>query len=1041
MLSAFLVVSFQSFIFAQNLTVTGTVSDEKGLPLPGATVLVKNTKTATATDVNGRFTIKAAPNSTLVFTFLGMEEKQVTLGNQTTINVSLNPASKKLDEVVVIGYGTQRRANVTSSISSVSEKELKNVPVAGIDQAIQGKVSGVTVTSNSGQPGGGVSVRVRGISTVNGNEPLYVIDGVPVDATSRTTLSQDFLGGGGGQTGQSVLATINPSDIASIDILKDASAQAIYGSRGAYGVVLINTKKGRQGQGKVTYDTYYGIQTIPKKLDVMNLNQYAQYSNSLVDEIRAVPGSYIDSVGEFKNPALLGHGTDWQDEIYQGGAMNSHQLAFSGGAEKTSYYFSGGYLDQKGTLIGTGFKRYTLRANIDQQVKSWFKAGFSANLTRSNQTVGLTDAFDAVTSTVLYNTPVSPVRDAYGNFVQTTNIGVNSVALTNNPVMLTTMRNVESVTTQALGALYADFKIYKGISFRTEGNYNFNLTSGKAYQPFLKNSETGAVILSPSKLREQRNNSIYWAWKNYLNYDATFGKHAVNAIAGYEAQESTYDYINANRNNLVLNLPSLNAGAKDDSQDIGAGAGEWSMASFFGRIGYTYDGRYSISATVRRDGSSTFGPDNRWGTFPAVSASWTATNEAFMKDIKYLDYLKLRIGYGKVGGQQVNGNNLYTSNINLIPTAPFGGGGLPANVANPFLSWEAIETYNGGFDATLFNNKVELTVDLYKKISTQMLLPTQLPAFSGLGTAWNDIKTPVTNDGEMTNTGFDIGLTTYNIQKRDFSWKSILTFSHYKNVLNRLNNPTATIKGEYDEYGTRMLVALSQAGQPVGAFYGYVTDGLIRTEEDLHALDYGLAVGPGSLYYGDVKFKDLNNDGKIDDKDVTVIGNPNPKFTAGFTNNFNYKRFDLSVFLYASYGADIFNYTRRSTEAMNSPWNNQVATVLDRYSASNPNGTLPRYNQWHNNNIRISDRFIEDGSYLRIQNVSLGYNLPTSLLNKIKVASARIYLSAQNLYTFTNYSGYDPELGLVNTSVTFQNVDNGHYPVPRTYTIGANIEF
>ncbi|MGX5688779.1 SusC/RagA family TonB-linked outer membrane protein [Arcticibacter tournemirensis] len=1049
LLFALIVANPWTLLLAQNTqkVLKGTVSDDKGGVLPGASVTVKNTKASTMTDAGGQFTL-AVPQggTTLVVSFIGMTTQEVPIGNRTTFKVVLKDASTSLNEVVVVGYGAIRRANVTSSIASVNQKEIRNLPVAGVDQALQGKVAGVSVTSNSGQPGGGVSVRVRGITSVNGNEPLYVIDGVPISAESNS-LKQDFLGGSAGQSVQSVMATLSPSDIESIDILKDASAQAIYGSRAANGVVLINTKRGKAGVGKVTYDTYYGLQEVQKKLSVLDLRQNAEYLNSLVEEVRSVPGSGMDSIGEFKNPELLGHGTNWQDEIYQRGSIISHQLAFSGGSEKTTYYFSGGYFDQKGTLIETGFKRYTLRANIDQQVKSWLKAGFTANLSRSNQKIGLSDGFDAVTSTVLYNSPAAPVRDINGNFITTTIIGGSTFGNPSNPVAMASARDVRNIGSRGFGSLYAELNIFRGLTFRTEGNYDFSLNSAKAFQPYIQNPDTKAVIISPSKLREERNNSLYTALKNYFNYYRDFGLHSIGATLGHEVQKSTYDYINANRNDLTLNLPSLNAGKKgnDSGEEIGAGAGNWSMESYFARVNYTFNQKYGLSATVRRDGSSSFGPGKRWGTFPAASVSWTVTNEPFFKDNRYLNYLKLRLGAGSVGNQNVGGENLFVSNVTLT-TGPFGIGGMPANVANPYLAWESVRTYNAGLDLTTLNKKLELTVDVYKKISTDMILSTQLGYYSGLGSDpnkdWNYIKTPRTNDGKMTNTGIDIGITSYNIQSKDFNWRTSVVFSHYKNILNRLNTPDATIKGEFDEYGTKSLVTLSQQGQPVGSFYGFVTDGLFRTEAELNdGIDYGLAVEPGKLWLGDIRFKDLNGDKKVDDKDVTVIGNPNPKFTYGITNTLNWKNIDFSIFLQGSYGADIFNYSKRRTEGMSSQYNNQLTTVLDRYTPGNPDGSLPRYNQWHNNNIRISDRFIEDGSYLRIQNIAIGYSVPKSLLNKIKVSSLRVYASVQNVYTFTNYSGYDPELGAYNNLVTFMNIDNGHYPNPRSFTIGTNIEF
>ncbi|MCU0470903.1 MAG: TonB-dependent receptor [Arcicella sp.] len=1032
-----------NILLAQQRVITGNVSDENGVALPGVAILGKNTKIGTTTDGKGYYSI-SVPSSVniLVYSFVGMKTMEQTIGTRSTINVSLNSDSRDIEEVVVIGYGTARKTDITTSIASVNQKELKNLPVAGIDQALQGRVAGVTVNSNGGQPGGGVSVRVRGITSVNGNEPLYVIDGVPIAAQSNT-LDQSFLGGGNGQTAQSVLASINPADIASIDILKDASAQAIYGSRAANGVILINTKKGTSGEGKIVYDTYVGVQEIPRKLKIMNLRQNAMYQNSVLADINAVTNGNQLPIAEFADPSILGNGTDWQDEIYQRGSIQSHQLSFSGGQGKTNYYFSGGYFTQLGTLIETDFKRYSLRANIDHQVKNWLKTGFSVNLARSNQKIGLSDGFDAVTSTVLYNSPASPVTDVFGNYIGQSRIGGTPFGNPSNPVALAKSRDIRNTTSKAFGALYAELQFMQGLTLRSEFNYDFNLSSDKAYQPLVRNDSAKVDIITPSRLREQRTNSLFWALKNYLNFNKSFGKHSLGITLGHEAQSSTYDYVNASREKLTLNLPSLAAGlaGNNSNEQIGAGAGVWSMESFFGRVNYAFNDRYAISATLRADGSSSFGPKSRWGYFPAVSASWTITNEEFAKNISNLSYLKLRVGAGTVGNQNVGANNAYTSNITLYGDSPFGNGNAPYNVANPALSWESVRTFNGGFDATLLKN-LELTVDLYRKVTTNMLLPTQLGNYSGLGTDYGDIQTPIANNGQITNTGIDISLTTRIIEGKDLSWKTGVIFSHYKNNLDFLNTPEATILGQYDEYGDKPIVTLSQQGQPVGTFYGYVTDGLFTSLEQLNnGTKWGLDVAPDKLWLGDIRFKDLNGDGKIDEKDVTVIGNPNPTFTYGMTNTVKYKNFDLSVFLQGSYGAKIFNYARRQTEAMNSLYSNQLETVMNRYTATNTNTNMPRFNQWHDGNRRISDRYIEDGSYLRIQNVSLGYNIPKSILSKIKVSNARIYVSGQNLYTFTKYTGYDPELGANNNRVTLMNIDNGHYPNPRSFTLGANIEF
>ncbi|MES2851184.1 MAG: TonB-dependent receptor [Bacteroidota bacterium] len=1035
-----LLLSYSSF--AQK-KISGTVINDKGEVLVGATVSVGTTRVTT--NSLGVFTIDVpASAKTLSVTYVGMKAQEIRIGKNEIFKISLDPLSNSLDEVVVIGYGTSRKADVSSAISSVSEKDIKNLPAAGADQLLQGKVAGVTVTSNGGQPGGGVSVRVRGITSVNGNDPLYVIDGVPV-ASVNTSLEQNVLGGGSGQTSQSGMALVNPADIASIDILKDASAQAIYGSRAANGVVLITTKKGKAGQSKLSYDMYYGWQGLQKKLKVMNLQQFANYQNSLVPEIRAV-GLGADSVGEFKNTSVLGKGTDWQDEIYRTGNMQSHQLAFSGGSDKTTYYFSGGYFNQDGILIGTKFNRYTMRFAIDQQVKSWLKAGVSGNLSRSVQKIGLSDAFDAVTSVVLYNSPAAMAKDVYGNFVNSTNLQGQSVGQSANPVAQAELRDVGVITTKAFGNIYAEITFLKGLRLRNEFNYDYSLAAKKAFQPFVKNPLTNELIINPSKLSEQRNNNFYWALKNYLNYDNSFGKHSFSGTAGHEAQASEWDYIQAYRDDLQQNLPSLAVGS-NANETIGAGAGNWAMESYFLRLGYTFNNKYSLTGTARADGSSSFGPEKRWGKFYAGSASWTITNEEFAKNIKGLDYLKLRVGIGSVGNQEVGGANLYTTNINLARQSPWGTVGFPANLGNVALGWESVVTYNAGVDMTLFKHFAEITIDVYKKVTKNMLLPAQLPILSGLSAdPWLNITVPMTNGGQMTNTGIDVGITTYNINNKNFTWKTSLNFSHYKNRLDKLNDSTTAIFGTFDEYGTAKTVTVSRAGNPVGSFFGFATDGLFRTQEELTAMNYG-TVSPLGVWLGDIRFKDINGNKILDNQDVTVIGSPHPKFTAGLTNTFSWKNLDLSLFLYGSYGAKIFNYTRIFTEGLNSPWNNQLETVMNRYTENNPGGTLPRYTGTgvQQGNLRVSDRYIEDGSFLRIQNISLGFKFPKNLLGKSNVfTSARIYVSAQNLYTFTKYSGYDPEIGTISNRINqvgLMNIDNGHFPNPRTITVGANLEF
>ncbi|TDQ06346.1 SusC/RagA family TonB-linked outer membrane protein [Pedobacter metabolipauper] len=1019
----------------QNRVITGTVFDESKTSLPGVGVVIKGGTTSALTNIDGKFTITVPSNTTtLVFSYIGMKTQEVLVGTRSTLNITLESATTTLTDVVVIGYGTAKRSDVTSAISSIGEKDIKNLPVSGIDQALQGKLAGVSVNNNGGQPGGGVSVRVRGVTSVNGNEPLYVVDGVPLQ-TTRSTISQDQLGGMGGQTSQSPLASLNPSDILSIDILKDASAQAIYGSQAANGVVIVTTKRGKAGEGRITYEGYYGLQEVQKKLDIMDLSQFAQYNNEVLGEIAAVDGNpTYTTIGEFQNPSILGKGTDWQDEVFRRGKMQNHQVSFSGGQDKTTYYTSLNYFDQEGTILGSEFKRVSLRFNIDQQVKSWLKIGLSANGTRSNQRISLTNGSDAIVTIATANSPAAPVFTPSGGYATTVAVGGYNFGNVRNPIALALAREVRNIQTKGYGNLFGELSFTKFLTFRSEVNFDYTVGDNSAFQPYIDG------ILTPSKLVEQRSTNVYYGLRNFFNYNQTFGRHNVTALLGHEIQEGEYDQLDASRQNLTQNIPAIGAGG-EAGQTLGSYLGNFAMESYFARAGYSYDNRYALNLSIRRDGSSAFGPDNRIGYFPAASIGWTVTNEAFAKDIKFLNYLKVRAGAGAVGNQNSPTANAYVTRVRLVSTAPFGQGGIPQNVGNPKLGWESVITYNGGIDMAFLNKRLEVSVDVYKKETSDMILSSSLPVFTGIGTQYNDIQAPVVNAGNMVNKGFDIAVTTYNMNRQDFEWRTNVVFSRYKNILNALNSETSDIS-RYVEYGNAVLLTRTVPGRSVGGFYGFLEDGLFRSMEQLNSsADQGLGINPKGTWLGDIKYKDLNSDGVIDDKDLTFIGDPNPDFTFGITNTFRYKSFDLSVFLQGTYGNDVLNYTKRTTEALNNVYSNQLVTVTDRYSASNPNGTIPRYNQWHNNNIRVSDRFVEDGSYLRIQNVTIGYNLPAKLIAKAKMSNARVFASGQNLHTFTKYTGYDPELGAFNGGATFFNIDNGNYPNPRTFTFGVNVTF
>lgn len=1028
-------VLYSSALLAQKRNITGIISDQNGAPLAGATITVKGEKTVATSDNNGAFTISVSPNAVLVVSYVGAKNLEIPTADKTTVVGTVDVIDKKLSEVVVIGYGSRKRSEVTSSISSVSTKELKDLPVAGIDQALQGKVAGVTVTSNSGQPGGGVSLKVRGVTTINSNDPLIVIDGVPFVSNTKNSPGYAGLGGSDGQTGNSVMATLNPNDFETIDILKDASAQAIYGSQAANGVILITTKKGRTGEGKIAYDMYYGQSEVYRKLDLMNLQQFAVYQNAVAPLLGLQP------TPELADPSKLGEGTDWQDAIFQRGQIQSHQLSFSGGKDKTNYYLSGNYFTQDGILIGSDFKRYTMRFNLDHQLKNWIKIGVSVNASRSIQNVTLADAAEGTIWWAGVQSPLIPVKNLDGTWGGGgQNVGGFQYGQ-DNPVARSYYRGNESVSNQVFGNVYADINFLKYFNWRNEFSWSLNNGTNTAFQ---KSGDIGNTTLR-SQLFDRRNSGYYYAFRSYVNYNRGFNRHSISATAGHEAQYSYWEAISGKKVDLANNILDLNAGSNDrDTWELGGGKGEWSMESWFGRANYSYDNRYALSFSIRADKSYYFGPNNKVGWFPGASFAWTVTNEKFAEGIKStVNNLKVRLGYGSVGNQNLpsgSPNPPYTTVVSFWPGPVGFGNSSYISLENPDLSWESVTTSNAGIDATLFNGVVDLSVDVYKKTTSDMLLFLTGPRLIGVGDQWDDLKAPVGNAGQMSNSGVDISLTTRNITKKDFTWTTNVIFSSFKNKLDKMANSTAGLTGKvyYDNY----TLTFTKPGYAVGSFFGLVTDGLFRTQADLNASlpQFGYSVDQTHTWLGDIRFADVNGDKKINEDDITFIGSPLPKFTYGFTNKFNYKEFDLNIFLQGSQGAKIFNFMRWQLEKMDNAFYNQLNSVSDRYTDANTGGSLPRFTNTNVNNVYMSDRYIENGSYLRIQNITLGYRLPQRWLSKAKISNVRFYVAAQNIYTFTDYSGYDPEIGAFNNNIRLMNVDMGHYPNPRTYTIGASIE-
>lgn len=1024
-------------VTAQGVTVTGKVTDESGEALVGVSVMKKGTSQGVMTDVNGNYSIGQVSGSTvLVFSSLGMLPQEIRAGNRSRVDVTLKGAETSLDEVVVVGYGTARRSDITSSITSLKAEELRGIPAAGIDQLLQGKAAGVTVTSNGGQPGGGVSVKVRGVTSINSNDPLFVIDGVPfINGNTSNNTGFAGLGGSDGQTGNSVMAMLNPNDIESIDVLKDASAQAIYGSQAANGVIMITTKKGKAGQGKISYEMYYGVSEVARKLDLMDLRDFARYQNEILPVIGITPSE------EFADPSLLGSGTDWQEAMFQKGSMQNHQLSFSGGRDKTNYYISLNYFNNQGILIGSDFERFSTRLSFDTQLKPWAKVGMSLNASRSIQNVTLADAAESTIWWGAVTSPLVPLKNPDGSWGGGNTVG--GIRYSNaNLVGNSQYRGNKKTGTTAFGSVYAELNLLKGLSLRNELSFSLGLDNNIAFQ---KAGNVGGETFR-SKLIDNRSDSYYYSLTNYFNYIKWVNRHSFHATLGHQAQMSYYQAIGGTKVDLQANIMDLNTGSSDQTTwALNGGKGHWAMESWFARANYTYADRYSVSASFRADGSSNFGPNNRWGYFPGVSAGWTASNEEFMKNLLPNTHLKIRAGYGVVGNQNFPGgapNPAYVGAVQFF-TGPvgFGTSNMIQGIPNPELKWETVKTTNLGVDLGLLKGRLDITVDAYKKVTSDMIIFLTGPTLIGVGDAWDDLKAPLGNAGRMTNTGIDLGITSVNVRNDNLTWKTSLVFTHFKNTYDQAASAASALDGRV--YYNNYLITHTTPGRPVGSFWGLVTDGLFRTQADLdNSLpQFGYIVDPDQTWLGDVRFKNVKVDDKIDAEDMTYIGSPIPKFTWGLTNSLNYKNFDLSVFFQGSHGAKAYNFLRWQIEGLSNAWSNQLRTVLDRYTETNTDGSLPRFTNTNTNNTAMSDRYVEDASYWRVQNITLGYRLPAQVLKSIKSSNIRIYGSVQNLHTFTKYSGYDPEIGAFNNNIRLMNVDMGHYPNPRTFTIGANLEF
>jgi TonB-linked SusC/RagA family outer membrane protein len=1008
------------------ITVSGRVTSETNEGIPGVNVLLKGTTTGTTTNGEGQYSLTVPDgNGTLIFSYIGYTTEEIPVNNRSIIDVSLVPDIKTLSEVVVVGYGTQNKSDLTGAIAQVKGSDLRDIASAGIDRALQGRVAGVRITQNSARPGGDISVNIRGTTSINGSQPLYVVDGVPISNSNfGINISQNSAGDLSG-----TFNMINPADIESIEILKDASASAIYGSRGASGVVLITTKRGKANSAAVvSFDSYYGTQSIVKKYDIIDARQYAINSNASQINGGQVPYRIYSNIDSLANVPS----TNWQDAILRNAPIQSYQLNVSGGTDKVQYSIGGGYFDQQGIIIGSGFQRYSLKANIDLQANKRFKIGTSLLLSTTKEKI-VSSGFSwgqAVWSNAISTSPLIPVRNADGTWGGPRGVpGENGSIL--NPVAQATDWNNENNNKKLIGNVYGEFKILEGLTYRISGGADIFMGESRSFSPTFA---YGAYKMETAALRVLNGNSYNLVLTNTLNYIKTLNAHSINAVLGQEAVTFDDYSINAFKERFPNNeLQYLNLGGVAN-QDVSEGASWNSLLSFFARANYVYKDRYLVTGTIRADGSSKFAPSNRWGYFPSLSVAWRVSNEPFFNTIPVINDLKIRLGYG------VNGNQAGIRNYAYLPTMNSGNmimNGERINtafygtIANEDTKWEAVIQRNIGIDVAILKSRLSLTADYYIKETSDMLLAKPVPLTTGMPQSNGQIAPwvrPVLNIGSMTNKGIELSVTANN-NFGDIEWISNANFS-----INR--NEFKSLAGSLPIYGgaggnTTGGGNITVEGKPVGMFYGWVYEGIFRNAEDVTGHAYQDQAKPG-----DTKFKDLNLDGVIDDKDRTFIGDPNPKFTYGFNNAFLYKGFDLNVFLQGVHGNKIYNVTHVETSGM------LAADVNNRWTQSEDVKRLPRLTSVDgNNNSRSSSLWIEDGSYLKIRNITLGYSLPANLVSKANIQKLRFYVSAQNYFTFTKYSGMDPEVGSNFSSTINMGFDWFSYPVAKTLLFGANITF
>lgn len=995
-------------LLAQEITVSGTVTTSDGNTLPGVTIVIKENPTkGTVTDGNGKYTISVLPNQTLEFSFVGMETQDVPVEGRAQIDVVMQETTQLIEELIVVGYGVQKKSLVSSSVSKVSSDDIERASPTRIEQALQGRTAGVQVIANSGQPGESFTVRIRGIGTNGTSDPLYLVDGMPVGGI-------DYL---------------NPNDIQSVEILKDASASAIYGARGANGVVLITTKQGQKGKLTVNYDYSMGYQNAWRKVSVLDANEFAIIMNeSYANDNRPIPFPNMADID------TLGTGTDWQDEIfYKNAPTYNHQFSVSGGNETSTFLASLSYTYQDGIVAKgkSNYERYTYRLNSTHTIGKFSMGNNLAYTNKITRGIDPNAEFRGPLSMAVNMDPLTPVKNPDGTW------GVSSYATQEvvNPIAYLSTLNLNYNENKLVGNVWGELEIIKGLKAKTSFSIDYANGSNRTFVPVYHLSDI--ISTTTSEASGTVNKWFTWQSENTLIYSNTLGEHSFAAMVGMTANKYQHEYIGGKKNDLLFDdfeHAWINNGTDEESYRSWGGADEHALLSYFGRVNYDFAGKYVFEGVLRADGSSNFGTNNRFGYFPAFSAGWIMSKENFMEGFTPLSFLKLRFGWGKNGNEAI-GAFRYTSLIGSGSKYTFGTdeviavGSNPVGISNPDLKWETSEQTNIGVDARFFSDKLSVTLDLYNKKTEDLLVVAPIPSYIGNAA-------PTVNGGSVSNKGIELELG-YKTIINGIGINANLSGAYNKNEVLSINNSEGKIYGAGLAVGM-YNICIMETGYPIAYFWGYKTAGVFQNEQQIqNYISSDSTVIQPNAQPGDLIWVDMNDDGTIDDKDRTKIGNPYPDVTVGLNLGLTYKDFDFNMFLYGAFGQDIFNGTRRYDLPM-SNWN---ASVLDRWIGEGTSNSHPRVtiNDPNQNYFKVSDFYVEDGSFLRLKNITLGYTLPEKYSQKVKISKLRIYASAINLFTFTNYSGFDPEIGA--KGALDVGIDRNIYPQPRTFLFGVNLSF